>query len=131
MKLNLNILLRIFTLVSIIGLVWGIIFTLFGFTFFPAAILPRAHLLSWVSSIYGSILVGWSVTLILLGRLAFRRKDTELMNILNIGIFVWLLIEAVASFATDVYFNIGVDILVFLMLTIPLRLGINTIKKEN
>lgn len=108
----------------------GLVFTLFGFGFFPERILPREALLPWVSSIYGSLMLGWSLTLFGVGRLAFKRRDPALLRILMGGLGLWLLVEALASLATGVYFNIGVDLAVALLFALPLLGGAAAIERE-
>jgi len=111
-----------FLVVSVILIIAGSIFSLFGFTFFPPNILPRSSLLPWVSGIYGSVLIGWGLSLLLIGRIAFLDRNAKLLRALSLGIFAWLAIEAIVSAATAVYFNIGVDIAVGLLLIAPLEL---------
>lgn len=117
-----------FGIVSAILVGAGVIFSLFGFEFFPSAILPRGVLLAWVSSIYGSLMIGWGVTLFLVGRLAFRRNDLELMKIMLIGIAIWLIIEAAISACLGVFFNVGVDFAVLLLFGVPLIKAIRALK---
>ena len=112
-----------FLVVSVILIVAGSVFSLFGFTIFPISILPRVSLLPWVSGIYGSVLIGWGLSLYLIGRIAFIDRNPRLLRALSLGIFVWLAIEAVVSAATGVLFNIGVDIAVGLLLIAPLELA--------
>jgi hypothetical protein len=123
---------RIFTIwfgaISSILCIIGFVFTIFGFTFFPDTILPRNVLLPWVSAIYGSIMIGWGVTLFSIGKLAFQRKDVSLMKVLLMGIAVWLLIEAVASAYLGVFFNVGVDLTVFILFSIPIVTNIRTLQ---
>ena len=113
-----------FGLVSAILILAGIVFTCFGFTFFPSSILPPASLLPWVSGIYGSVLIGWGLTLLLVGRIAFRTKDRSLFFALAIGIALWLAIEAIVSVSTCVLFNAGVDLAVAFLLLGPLLVGL-------
>ncbi|HEX3048388.1 MAG TPA: hypothetical protein VHY08_26810 [Bacillota bacterium] len=117
-----------FGVVSCILVLVGLIFSFFGFGFFPSSILPKNVLLSWESAIYGSIMIGWGTTLFLLGRLAFRRNDIELMKILNIGIAVWLIIEALFSAYLGVFFNVGVDFAVLFLFSFPLIKSIRKLK---
>ena len=112
-----------FSVVSGILILAGIVFTCFGFTFFPSSILPRASLLPWVSGIYGSVLIGWGVTLLLVGRIAFRTGDRSLFFALAIGIALWLVVEAIVSVSTGVLFNAGVDVAVAFLLLVPLLAG--------
>jgi hypothetical protein len=65
-------------------------------------------------------MVGWGVTLFFVGRLAFRRKDSELKRALVVGLAAWLALEAAASAWLGVWFNVGVDVAVFILFAIPL-----------
>ena len=112
-----------FSVVATIMAVFGLFFTFFGFTLFPESILPKASILPWVSSIYGAVMIGWGVTLFLVGRMAFGRKDKPLLRILAVGLGIWLSIEAVSSAVFGVYFNVGVDIAVLALFCIPIFLN--------
>jgi hypothetical protein len=65
-------------------------------------------------------MIGWGATLLLAGRLAFRRNDTELMKILLVGLAAWLIVEALFSLYLGVFFNVGVDIGVLALFSFPL-----------
>jgi len=111
-----------FSTVSIILILFGILYCFAGLKILPV---DKSVLTDWESSIYGAIMIGWGTTLFLIGNLAFRRQDKELMKILLYGIIIWLIIEAVFSFYHRVYFNIGVDIVVAILFAYPI---IKTIK---
>ena len=110
-----------FSVVSTILVLAGIVFAFFGLAILPV---ERATFLPWQSAIYGTIMMGWGVTLLLVGRLAFRRRDADLMKALLYGITVWLVAEAAFSLYFRVWFNVGVDIAVLALLGIPLINGI-------
>lgn len=120
-----------FRIVSVILVLVGMVFAFFGFTIFPANILPRNAMLSWVSSIYGAVLIGLGTMLFLLGRLVVRRKDPELMKIMLIGVAVWLMIEAVFFAYLGVFFNIGVDIAVLALFAVPALKIIQYLKQDS
>ncbi len=115
-----------FMIVSAILVGWGIVFTFFGLGILP--VLDREVLLPWESALYGAIMTGWGVTLFQLGRVAFRRKDAELMKIMWVGIFIWLLIEGLFSAYFKVWFNVGVDIAVLALFSFPLLKAMQSIK---
>ena len=101
----------------------SIILVLFGLTyvFFGLKILPVKHnLLEWESALYGAIMTGWGVTLLLVGRVAFAQRSKELKQALLVGLTIWLVIEAVASVWFGVWFNVGVDVAVLLLFAVPL-----------
>lgn len=120
--MNRRIFVRWFRVVTVILIVFGLFFIFFGLKMFSAVvpIIPREVLLPWESGLYGAIMVGWGVTLLLAGRLAFRRKDRELKGALLAGLAVWLAIEAAVSAWLGVWFNVGVDAAVFVLFAIPL-----------
>ena len=61
-----------FSLVAIILILWGAVFTVFGLGILPV---DRDVLLEWETALYGAIMTGWGVTLLLAGRRhAFQRK---------------------------------------------------------
>jgi hypothetical protein len=111
--------------VSFILILFGILYCVAGLKILPV---DRVVLVDWESAIYGAIMIGWGTTLLLLGRLAFRRLDKELMKILLYGIILWLIVEAAFSFYLGVYFNVGVDIGVAILFAIPI---IKTISRLN
>jgi hypothetical protein len=83
-----------FSVVSVILVVFGVVYVFFGLKILPVS---RAVLLDWESALYGAIMMGWGVTLLLVGRVAFRQESHELKRALLIGITVWLAVEAAAS----------------------------------
>jgi hypothetical protein len=106
-----------FSVVSVILVLSGVFFALFGLDVLPV---NKDVLLQWESAIYGAIMIGWGATLLLAGRLAFRRNDTELMKILLVGLAAWLIVEALFSLYLGVFFNVGVDVGVLALFSFPL-----------
>lgn len=111
-----------FRIVTAILILFGLFFIFFGLRTFSEVvpIIPHGALLPWESALYGAIMVGWGATLFFVGRLAFRRKDCELKRALLTGLAVWLVLEAAASAWLGVWFNVGVDLVVFILFSIPL-----------
>jgi len=111
-----------FRIVTAILILFGLSFIFFGLRMFSEVvpIIPHDVLLPWESALYGAIMVGWGVTLFFVGRLAFRRKDSELKRALVVGLAAWLALEAAASAWLGVWFNVGVDVAVFILFAIPL-----------
>ena len=111
-----------FRVVTIILILFGLLYIFFGLRIFSDKVPLISHdvLLPWESALYGAIMVGWGVTLLLVGRVAFRREDRELRRALLAGLAVWLALEAVASAWFGVWFNVGVDIAVLLLFGAPL-----------
>lgn len=112
-----------FSVISVILILWGIVFSFFGLDILP--VINKSVLLSWESALYGAIMIGWGITLFLLGRIAFRRKDTELKKIMMYGIISWLVVEGLFSAYLGVWFNVGVDVVVLLLFILPLVLTLH------
>ena len=89
----------------------------------------REVLLDWESDLYGAIMIGWGTTLFLVGRIAFRRSDKELLKALFYGIVLWLIVEAAFSFYLGVYFNVGVDVGVGILFAFPIIKAIRRLSK--
>jgi hypothetical protein len=117
-------LMKLFCAIAGILVLAGVVFSIFGLGILPVG---KNVLLPWQSAIYGAIMIGWGTTLFLLGRLAFRRDDAALMQIMLIGIAVWLLVEALFSLYLGVLFNVGVCIAVLLLFGLPLVIGMRQI----
>lgn len=111
-----------FKVISLILIGFGLLYFFFGLKIFSnnAPLIPKDVLLDWESALYGAIMLGWGVTLLLLGRIAFKRDDKELRKILFIGIATWLAFEAAASAWLGVWFNVGVDVAVAALFAVPL-----------
>ncbi len=116
--MNSKALMTWFSVISIILVLWGIVFAFFGLGVLP--ITDKDVLLPWESALYGAIMMGWGITLFLVGRIAFRKNDTELMKVMLYGISLWLVVEAVFSAHLGVWFNVGVDIAVLGLFSFPL-----------
>lgn len=116
-----------FSTVSLILIFFGLLYCFQGLKILPVS---KDVLLDWESAIYGAIMIGWGTTLFLVGRLAFRRKDKELMKILLYGIILWLIVEALFSFYLGVYFNVAVDIGVGVLFAFPVIKAIKQLDRE-
>ena len=106
-----------FLTVSTILVLFGLLYVFFGLKVLPV---PPEVLLPWESALYGSVMIGWGVTLVLAGKIAFRRDDRELKGALLAGLALWLVFEAAASAWLGVWFNVGVDVMVLMLFTVPL-----------
>jgi hypothetical protein len=115
-----------FSSVSAILVIVGVLFAFFGLKILPV---DRQTLLPWQSAIYGAIMMGWGTTLLCVGRIAFRRNDSDLMKSMIYGLSVWLAVEAAFSVYFEVWFNVGVDIAVFALFSIPLLMAIKHLKR--
>ncbi len=106
-----------FSILGIIGTLFGIVYAFFGLAIFPVS---RDVLLLWGNGVYGATLIGFSVTIFFAGRHAFRKNDSNLMKALLFGIFSWLIVEALFSLYYGVYFNFGVDLTLIVFFGFPL-----------
>ncbi len=75
-------------------------------------------------------MMGWGVTLFFVGRVAFRKNDPDLMRALLYGLVIWLIVEAAFSIYFGVFFNVGVDVAVLALFSIPLIKGIRHMKSK-
>jgi hypothetical protein len=110
-----------FSVVSAIGAAWGVVFAFFGLGILP--IVSSTSLVQWSNGVYGATLIGLSSTFFFVGRHAFRNSDTELMKALLYGISTWLIIEGAFSAYYRVWLNVGVDMAVLVLLSLPLMAG--------
>lgn len=117
-----------FSVISAILVLWGLVFSFFGLDILP--VIDKGVLLSWESALYGAIMIGWGITLFLLGRVAFRKKDTELMKIMMYGLISWLVAEGLFSAYLGVWFNVGVDIVVLVLFIFPLVKSVRSGRKK-
>ncbi len=119
------------SIAGVIGVIFGIFYAIFGLQGFPAysALIPEEVFSSWSNGLYGSTFIGFSVLLFFVGRHAFQNNDKMLMKALLYGIFAWLIVEAAFSLYYAVFFNVGVDILLAIILGYPLIQGIRDSKK--
>ena len=113
-----------FSIVSIILVLFGILYYFFGLGILPV---DKSVLLQWESALYGAIMMGWGLTLLLVGRIAFRKNDPELMKALLLGLALWLIMEGLFSAYLGIWFNVGVDIAVLVLFSFPL---LKTIRKQ-
>lgn len=116
-----------FRVISAILVLWGILFSFFGLGMLP--VMNKNILLSWESALYGAIMIGWGITLFFVGKIAFSRKDTQLMKVLMYGLISWLVVEGLFSAYLGVWFNVGVDCVVLVLFVFPLAKTIHAEKK--
>lgn len=128
--MNSKSLIRWVSLIGIIGVLFGIFYALFGLNGFPAyqkLVSPTAYT-PWSNGLYGAVFIGFSILLFFAGRHAIQKKDKVLMKALLYAIAAWLIVEASFSLYYGVYFNVGVDILLAVVLGLPFVLGIRSKK---
>jgi hypothetical protein len=120
------------TTVGIIGIMFGVFYSFFGLSSFPAykALIPKDVIPNWSNGLYGSTFIGFSVLLLFVGRHAFIKNDKQLMRALLYGIYAWLIVEAAFSAYYAIYFNIGVDVVLAIVLGYPLIKSIQSSNKN-
>jgi hypothetical protein len=114
-----------FSVVGVIAVLFGIFYGLFGLEGLPPyqKFIPDDVYADWANGLYGSTFIGFGVLLFFIGRRAFQKNDKALMKVLLYGINSWLVVEALFSLYHEVYFNVGVDIVLSAFLSYPLIKG--------
>ena len=107
-----------FSVISVILVFWCIVFAFLGLDVLP--VINKEVLLPWESALYGAIMMGWGMTLLMVGRIAFSRNDAELLKAMLYGIVLWLIVEGLFSAYFGVWFNVGVDIGVLILFSLPI-----------
>ena len=118
---------RWFAVACTIMVVLGLAFAFFGLGVLPV---DRQVLQPWQNAVYGATFMGWGATLFFAGRLAFARRDPALLKALLYGLLVWFSVEALFSAYLGVWFNVGVDVAVLAVLSLPLLFALRSIDRE-
>jgi hypothetical protein len=123
--MNQSTYIRWITAAGIIGIVFGIFYSIFGLEGLPVyqKFVPAESMMAWSKGLYGATFIGFSVLLLLLGRRAIRSKDKELGIIIICGIAAWIIYEAAVSIIYGVYINVFVDIALIAFLSFPVIKG--------
>ena len=116
-----------FTILGIIGTLFGIVYAFFGLGILPVS---RDVLVPWGNGVYGATLIGFMITMLFAGRHAFRTNDPVLMKALLFGISAWFITEASFSLYYRVYFNFGVDVVMMLFFGFPLIRTIRSLQTD-
>ena len=106
-----------FTIVPLIGVAFGLTYAFVGLGILPVS---QDVLIPWGNGVYGATFFGFMVTLLFVGRHAFQVHDRALMKALLVGVFAWLIVEALFSLYYQVFFNVAVDIALMLLIGFPL-----------
>ncbi|KKP28565.1 MAG: hypothetical protein UR15_C0025G0014 [Parcubacteria group bacterium GW2011_GWA2_31_28] len=118
------------SLAGIIGVLFGIFYSLFGLDSLPVykKFVPNTVYTAWSNGLYGSTFIGFSVLIFFVGRHAFQTGNKTLLKALLYGIMSWLIVEAFFSLYYGIYINVLVDIALTIFLGLPLVLGIRAKK---
>lgn len=121
-----------YSIAGAIGIFFGIFYAFFGLKGLPVynLLVPNNVYTPWSDGLYGSVFIGFSVLLFFVGRYAFHNHDKNLMKALLYGLSSWLIVEALFSLFYGIYFNIGVDVVLILILGYPLWKGIRSHKHK-
>ncbi len=113
------------TIAGLIGIAFGVFYSVFGLEGLPVyrKFVPTESFKEWSRGLYGSVFIGFSVLLLLLGRRAVQQKDRELGKMLVYGITAWIAYEALMSLIYGVYINVLVDIALITFVSYPLLKG--------
>lgn len=113
------------TAAGLVGIVFGLFYSIFGLEGLPVyqKFVPEASFEGWSRGLYGSVFIGFSVLLLLLGRRAIKQRDKELGRIVFYGVAAWLAYEALVSLIYGVYINVLVDVALIAFLGYPLQKG--------
>lgn len=113
------------TIAGIIGIVFGLFYSFFGLEGLPAYqnFVPEVSFEGWSRGLYGSVFIGFSVLLLLVGRRATQQRDRELGKIMFQGVAAWIAYEALMSLIYGVYINVLVDVALIVFLGYPLLWG--------
>lgn len=116
---------RLITFAGIVGILFGLFYSVFGLEGLPVyqTFVPQASFEGWSRGLYGSVFIGFSVLLLLLGRRAIKERDSELGKILFYGVAAWIIYEALVSLVYGVYINVLVDAALIMFLGYPLLRG--------
>lgn len=133
MQLNSQTLTTWISIVAVIGIFFGVFYSLFGLNGLPVyqKFVPHSVYTSWSNGLYGAVFIGFSVLLFFVGRQAFQNNDQKLMKSLLYGISSWLAVEAFFSLYFGVYLNVLVDIVLMIFLGLPLVIGIRAKKSAS
>lgn len=113
------------TAAGLIGLIFGVFYSIFGLEGLPVyqKFVSQTSFEGWSRGLYGSVFIGFSVLLLLLGRRAIKQHDKELGRIVFYGVAAWLAYEALMSLIYGVYINVLVDVALIIFLGYPLLKG--------
>lgn len=113
------------TIAGLVGILFGLFYSVFGLEGLPVyqKFVPEASFEGWSRGLYGSVFIGFSVLLLLVGRRAIQQHDKALGKIMFYGVAAWIAYEALMSLIYGVYINVLVDVALIVFLGYPLLRG--------
>ncbi len=85
----------------------------------------------WILGLLGATMMGWAATMLLVARYAFDQRLPELLRILLIGLVVWFVPDTLISMYFCAYFNVGINVVIFVAASIPLLAGRRVLKRTS
>jgi len=74
----------------------------------------------WIYGVLGATVAGWGVFVYFLARFPFARRERWAWHCALVGILLWFTLDTGISLAAGVFFNVGLNSLIFLLAIIPL-----------
>lgn len=75
---------------------------------------------AWVYGAWGATLAGWGLVVTLLAREAFGRGERWAWWALASGVSVWFALDTTISLIHGVIFNVALNVVLFVLITVPL-----------
>lgn len=115
--MNEKVLATWFSAIAAILVFFGLLNMVFGLGVLPV---KDSAMLNWQTALYGSLMMGWGATLLMVGRFAFAKNNIELKKGLLTGLAIWLVFEAIISAKFGIWFNVLTDLAVLILFAVPL-----------
>jgi hypothetical protein len=90
--------------------------------FWPDGNLPEASasFQSWMYGVLGSVIAGWGISMFLVVRYPFNARAKWSWNCMALGITLWFVVDTALSATHHVWFNVGFNTILWLLIVIPL-----------
>jgi len=95
------------------------------------AVLPVAQtvLARWLLGLLGATMIGWGTTVLLVSRYAFAHRAPNLLKTILAGLIVWFVPDTLVTIYFGAYFNVIINIVILLAVSVPLIAGQSILKK--
>jgi len=74
----------------------------------------------WIYGVLGATVAGWGVIMAFLAHYPFKQKEKWAWNALLAGLIVWFVIDTSCSWYFKAYFNVGFNVVLFVLVLLPL-----------